>query len=97
MHLPPRAVIGAVHLLPLPGAPRAGPGWPADPDRLRQVRAAVPGVPVWVASGVDADNAALFRDACDAAMVGTALHRDRVLSAPLERDRVRAVVEAFGG
>jgi uncharacterized protein len=70
-------------------------GSAVDLDRLARVRAAVPGVPVWAASGVDATNAALFREACDAAVVGTALHRDRDLAAPLERDRVRAVVEAF--
>ena len=75
----------------------AGTGFPADPARLRAVRQAVPTAPLWLGSGLTPANAALYRPHCDAAIVGTWLHRDGQLDLPLDVQRVRDVVEAFGG
>jgi membrane complex biogenesis BtpA family protein len=75
----------------------AGTGLAADPQRLASARQAVPGAPLWLGSGLTPDNAAAYRPHCDAAIVGTWLHRDADLSQPLEAARVRRVVEAFGG
>jgi membrane complex biogenesis BtpA family protein len=74
----------------------AGTGLPADPARLEAVRAAVPEAPVWLGSGLNPDNAALYRPHCHAAIVGTWLHRQAQLHQPLELERVQRVVEAFG-
>lgn len=74
----------------------AGTGLEADPAVLRHVRQAVPAAPLWLGSGLTPDNAARYRQHCDAAIVGTWLHREADLDAPLCPDRVRAVVEAFG-
>ncbi len=74
----------------------AGTGLPADPARLQAAREAVPEAPLWLGSGLSPDNAGLYRPHCDAAIVGTFLHRDAQLDQPLCPDRVRAVVEAFG-
>ncbi len=73
----------------------SGTGEPASHARLREVRTAVPGAPLWVGSGVTPDNAGSYGELADLAIVGTALHQDGDLSAPLELERVRAVVEAF--
>jgi membrane complex biogenesis BtpA family protein len=75
----------------------AGTGLATDPQRLAQARQAVPTAPLWLGSGLTPDNAARYRPHCDAAIVGTWLHRDADLTQPLEAARVRRVVEAFGG
>jgi len=75
----------------------SGTGQPADPARLDAVRSAVPEAAIWLGSGLTPDNADLYRGRCDAAIVGTDLHRDRDLAAPLELERVRRVVGAFSG
>ena len=74
----------------------AGTGLAADPARLQAARLAVPEAPLWLGSGLTPDNASLYRPHCDAAIVGTYLHRDGRLDQPLEVGRVRAVVGAFG-
>ncbi len=65
-----------------------GTGHEADPARLDAVRRAVPETPVWVGSGVSFANARAWRERASGAIVGTALHRDGALAAPLERERV---------
>ncbi len=75
----------------------AGTGLAADPARLQAARQAVPEAPLWLGSGLTPANAALYRPHCDAAIVGTYLHRGGQLDQPLDVDRVRAVVQAFGG
>jgi uncharacterized protein len=74
----------------------AGTGLAADPARLEAARQAVPSAPLWLGSGLTPANAALYRPHCDAAIVGTWLHRDAQLHLPLQPDRVRRVVDAFG-
>jgi membrane complex biogenesis BtpA family protein len=72
----------------------SGTGRPTDPSHLARVRAAVPDVPVWVGSGLDPDGVAAMGP-LDGAIVGTWLHRDADLDAPLDVARVRAMVEAL--
>ena len=72
-----------------------GTGRPTDPDHVHRVRRAVPGVPVWVGSGVEPDRVAALGP-IDGAIVGTFLHRDGDVGAPLDPDRVRAIRAALG-
>ena len=68
-----------------------GTGKAVDMDALRLLRESCPNVPFWVGSGVNAANAAELATLCDGAIVGTYLHRDGDLSAPLELARVREI------
>ncbi len=71
----------------------AGTGRPTDPERLLALRRAVPEAPVWVGSGLTAASAA--HTPADAAIVGTALHRDDDLVQPLDPHRVAAIRAAL--
>jgi hypothetical protein len=72
----------------------AATGREASFDDLRQVREAVPEAPVLVASGVsDLTVARALREA-HGALVGTWLKRDGHVDAAVDRERVRALVEA---
>ena len=71
-------------------------GAPADLSLLSTVRAAVPERPVWVGSGVTLEQAPAVAEHANGAIVGTALHADGDLSAPLDPDRVRAMARALG-
>jgi len=66
----------------------SGTGQPIDPQRLDTVRSAIPTCPVWAASGVTPETAPALIGVIDAAVVGTWLHRDADLQAPLDADRV---------
>jgi membrane complex biogenesis BtpA family protein len=68
-------------------------GTPADPARLRMLRAAID-APLIAGSGLSADNAAQFADA-DGAIVGTAIKREGRVGEPVDPARVEAVVRAF--
>jgi uncharacterized protein len=72
----------------------AGTGRPTDPSHVARVRHAVPEVPVWVGSGLDPSGVATSGP-FDGAIVGTWLHRDGDLDAPLDVDRVRGMAEAL--
>ncbi len=79
-----------------------GTGHAADPDRFRAVREAVPEAPLWLGSGLSAGNAAEWRPLIAAgllngAIIGTALHRDGRIDAPVEAERARAVCAALRG
>jgi membrane complex biogenesis BtpA family protein len=78
-----------------------GTGKAADPLRARAVRAAVPprasgGPALWVGSGVTLASAAQWRQEADGAIVGTALHHDVDVRAPLDAARVAAMGRALG-
>lgn len=73
-----------------------GTGRPTDLDDVRRVRDAVPDAPVWVASGVDPAQAPALRGLVDAAVVGTWLHRDGRLDAPVDPERVATLRAALG-
>ncbi|MFH1463708.1 MAG: BtpA/SgcQ family protein, partial [Pseudomonadota bacterium] len=74
-----------------------GTGFAADPGRLEAVRAAVPEAPLWLGSGLTPENAGRYAPLCDAAIAGTWLHEGADLTAPLDVERVRRLVGAFGG
>jgi len=67
-------------------------GAPVDPDQLRRLRRAMPGVP-WIAgSGVSAANLGELWTCADGFIVGTSLKRDGRTEAPVDLARVRALV-----
>lgn len=77
-----------------------GTGQPTDPNEVARVRAAVPDARVWVGSGCDPDRAPalLVEGGADALVVGTWLHEDGDLEAPLAVNRVRrmrSVIDAL--
>jgi len=69
-------------------------GAPPDPERVRQVQRAVPDRPVWIASGVDAENVREFEEA-DGFIIGSAFERGGRAGSRVERRRVRALVQAL--
>ncbi len=66
---------------------------PADADAVRPVLA---GAPLWVGSGVSLASAPTWRARADGAVVGTALHADGRLEAPVDPARVVAMARALG-
>ena len=69
-------------------------GSAADPDRLASVRNSVD-APLLVGSGLTADNARIYAGIADGAIVGTSIKKNGDVDAPVERDRVAAVVDRF--
>lgn len=74
-----------------------GTGRPTDPDHLRRVKDAVPEAPVWVGSGVTPGSVAELLGLADGVIVGSWVCRDGVAGRGVEKDRVRALVEAARG
>lgn len=72
----------------------AATGAATDAGRVQQVRAAVPGAPVLVGSGLTADSAAALLRHADGAIVGSAFQRDGRAGEPVERARVERLVAA---
>ena len=67
----------------------AGTGKPTDPTDVRTVRAAVPESTIWIGSGISTNRP--LPEEADGAIVGTYLHRDSDLTAPLDPERVAAM------
>ncbi|HYR28173.1 MAG TPA: BtpA/SgcQ family protein [Thermoanaerobaculia bacterium] len=72
----------------------AATGSAADPARIAALRDALPDTPLVAGSGVDAENAARFAEA-DAAIVGTASKQNGDVDAPVDAERLAAIVRAF--
>ena len=72
-------------------------GEPTAMADLKKVRGAAPGTPLLVGSGATADNAAELLSVADGLIVGTSVKRDGVLANPVDRERVRRLVEAARG
>lgn len=66
-------------------------------ERIMEVKAACPQTPVYVGSGLTADNAVELLAVADGAIVGTSLKRDGVVTAPVDIDRLKALVHAVRG
>ncbi len=81
---------GAADVLVVTGE---GTGRPADPARAEEVRQAVPEARVWIGSGVTEASLGAWRSIAHGAIVGTALHRDGHLGAPLDLERIRAFAD----
>lgn len=75
----------------------AATGARAEVDRLEQVRRAAGERPVWLGSGLTPDDAPRLLGLVDAAIVGTWIKRDGDVRAPVDADRVRALVDACRG
>lgn len=71
-----------------------GTGQPVGLEDLAQVRAALPTTPLFVGSGVTADRLVALLPPADGVIVGTAAKRDGVVSNPVDRQRVQAIVAA---
>jgi len=71
----------------------AGTGRPTAPDDVARVRD-VSAVPVWVGSGLSPSALTSFGP-LGGAIVGTALHADGVVAAPVDRARVAAMRDAL--
>lgn len=69
-----------------------GTGEPTPVEKLRRVRAAVPGIPVLAGSGVNRENLAAIRQACDGCIVATSL-QDK---GRYDGEKVRAFMERVG-
>ena len=69
-------------------------GRSADLDDLRRVKGAVPPCPVFVGSGVTAQNVPEYLELCDGVIVGSDLKPDGKASNPLDADRVKRFVAA---
>ncbi|HET6205071.1 MAG TPA: BtpA/SgcQ family protein [Planctomycetota bacterium] len=69
-------------------------GRPVEIEDLRAVRRAVPDRPLLAGSGVSPENAAEILAVADGAIVGTSLERGGRSGAPVDLDRVRALVRA---
>lgn len=75
----------------------SGTGQPVDAEGLSRLRGACRGIPFWIGSGLTLDNVSELGPLCDGAIVGTALHEDEDLEAPLSLERIRAMVAAIDG
>ncbi len=71
-------------------------GAAVDLDELRTVKSAAGDAPVYVGSGATTDNAASLLDVADGLIVGTALKRDGDVDAPVDPERVAALMSAAG-
>ena len=71
-----------------------GTGMETAVDDLRSARAAVPTARIWVGSGVTPDTVRAYRQLADGVIVGTHLHKESAIGAPIDEDRVRAMVAA---
>jgi uncharacterized protein len=63
-----------------------------EPDDLRSARRVVPAAPLLIGSGLGVDNAPRLLPLADGAIVGSAFQRDGRAGAPVEAERVRAVM-----
>ena len=72
----------------------ASTGLPVDAERVRTVKEAVPDAPVWIGSGLSAENVAELLPLADGAIVGSALMLEGRAGQPVEIERVQRLVEA---
>jgi len=73
----------------------SGTGKAVDGAQLEALRAACPGIPFWIGSGMNLNNVQCLAPLCEGAIVGTALHENQDLEAPLDQKLVRAMVDAL--
>lgn len=70
----------------------AGTGKATDLAAVRRVKGAVPGVPVWIGSGVTAESVSDCLEAADGVIVGTCLKKGGKTTAELDARRVSALM-----
>ena len=64
-------------------------GKKTDVNQVKEVRQALPQVPVWIGSGVTPQNIHSYKDIASGAIIGSYLHEDGVLDNPLSKTRAR--------
>lgn len=72
-----------------------GTGEAPDPAALREARAAVPDVPLWLGSGLTVEGCAALAPLLDGAIVASATRRGGRAGQPVEPARAAALVAAF--
>ncbi len=72
-------------------------GMPASADDVTEARKAVPEAFILVGSGVDESNAASLLAQADGAIIGTGLKRDRVITNPIDPERVKRMAGIIRG
>ncbi|NCF55383.1 MAG: BtpA/SgcQ family protein [Planctomycetia bacterium] len=70
----------------------AATGSSVDQDELKVVRASVPDVPLLIGSGASEENISSLLSVADGAIVGTSLKINGQVNAPVDEERVRALV-----
>jgi membrane complex biogenesis BtpA family protein len=71
-----------------------GTGQKTDPEHVRAVKHAAQRMPVFVGSGVNADNARDYSPFCDGFIIGSAMKRSGHADEPVEIERVRSMIAA---
>ncbi|HEY0305676.1 MAG TPA: BtpA/SgcQ family protein, partial [Longimicrobiales bacterium] len=71
----------------------AATGAPADPEDARRVKRVVPAAPLWVGSGVNAENVVALLDTVDGVIVGSAFEKSGKAGAEVMVDQVRRLVD----
>ncbi len=71
-------------------------GSPVDPSELENIKSALPDTPVFVGSGVTADNARELARQAAGLIVGTALKRDGAVANAVDRARVTELLARLG-
>ncbi len=72
----------------------SGTGCSASLDDVQMVVDVARDRPVWVGSGASPESIASIVEVASGVIVGTYLHRDENIMAPIEKDRVRSFVDA---
>lgn len=72
----------------------SGTGHPTSPSEVHRVRQAVPDAEIWIGSGITPDNIGEYVMA-DGFIVGTYLHEDSDVTAPIDVDRTRRMADAI--
>ncbi len=72
-----------------------GTGRPASSHDVARVRERLPEAPLWLGSGMTPETPREVLEVLDVAIVGTWLHQDGTLAAPLDVERIAAVASAL--
>lgn len=70
-------------------------GQPADPEELRRLRASLPGVPIFVGSGITPERVAAFLPDASGFIVGTWAKEEGIIENRVSRSRVEALARAI--
>jgi membrane complex biogenesis BtpA family protein len=74
-----------------------GTGEPTEIEEVRRVKSVAGETPVWIGSGLTAESAPSLLAVADGAIVGTAMKEGGDVLAPVDAERVRALVAAARG
>jgi membrane complex biogenesis BtpA family protein len=75
----------------------AGTGHPTSLEDVRAVRAAMPGVPLYVGSGASAETLPTLLEVADGAIIGSAAKKNANPANPVDVELVRALAQAARG